>query len=74
MSQDSEHLEHQVQQLKIRCDELEKENFELKRCINQAIFNLERDNERTRDYIEKDQAKIVAFAPRFKQPKWEAQD
>ena len=74
MSQDLKYLEHQVQQRKIRCDELEKENFELNRCINQAIFNLERDNERTRDYIEKDQAKIVAFAPRFKQPKWEAQD
>ena len=74
MAQDLEYLEHQVRQLKIHCAELEKENFELKRCINQAIFNLERDNERTRDYIEKEQTKIVAFTPNFKQPKWEAQD
>ena len=67
-------LEHQIEQLRERCDQLEKENFELKRCIGRAIHNLERDNERTRDYIEKDQAKIVAFTPRFKKPKWEAQD
>ena len=74
MEQDLIWLEYEVERLKEKCDDLEKENFELRRCIGKAIYNLERDNERTRDYIEKDQAKIVAFAPRFKQPKWEAQD
>ena len=67
-------LEHQIEQLRERCDQLEKENFELKRCIGRAITNLERDNQQTRDYIEKEETKIVAFAPRFKQPKWEPQD
>jgi len=74
MEQDLEWLEYEVGRLKDKCDELEKENFELRRCIGRAIHNLERDNERTRDYIEKDQAKIVAFTPRFKKPKWEVQD
>jgi predicted RNase H-like nuclease (RuvC/YqgF family) len=67
-------LEHQIEQLRERCDQLEKENFELKRCIGRAITNLERDNQQTREYIEKEETKIVAFTPRFKKPKWEAQD
>jgi len=67
-------LEHQIDQLRERCDQLEKENFELKRCIGRAITNLERDNQLTRDYIENEQTKIVAFTPNFKKPKWEAQD
>ena len=67
-------LEHQIEQLRERCDQLEKENFELKRCIGRAITNLERDNQQTREYIEKEETKIVAFAPNFKQPKWETQD
>ena len=74
MEQDLEWLEYEIARLKDKCDDLEKENFELRRCIGRAITNLERDNERTRDYIEKDQAKIVAFTPRFKKPKWDAQD
>ena len=67
-------LEHQIEQLRERCDQLEKENFELKRCIGRAITNLERDNQQTRDYIEREETKIVAFAPNFKKPKWETQD
>jgi FtsZ-binding cell division protein ZapB len=67
-------LEHQIEELRERCDQLEKENFELKRCIGRAITNLERDNQQTREYIEKEETKIVAFTPRFKKPKWEAQD
>jgi len=67
-------LEHQIAQLRERCDQLEKENFELKRCIGRAITNLERDNQQTREYIEKEETKIVAFAPNFKKPKWETQD
>jgi predicted RNase H-like nuclease (RuvC/YqgF family) len=67
-------LEHQIDQLRGRCDQLEKENFELKRCIGRAITNLERDNQLTRDYIEKEQTKIVAFTPNFKKPKWESKD
>ena len=67
-------LEHQIEELRERCARLEKENFELKRCIGRAITNLERDNQQTRDYIENEQTKIVAFTPRFKKPKWEAQD
>ena len=67
-------LEHQIDQLRERCDQLEKENFELKRCIGRAITNLERDNQLTRDYIENEQTKIVAFTPSFKKPKWEAKD
>ena len=74
MEQDLEWLEYEVERLKQRCDELEHENFELRRCIGRAITNLERDNQQTRDYIEKEETKIVAFAPRFKQPKWETQD
>jgi len=67
-------LEHQIEQLRERCDQLEKENFELKRCIGRAIINLERDNQQTREYIEKEETKIVAFAPNFKKPKWESKD
>ena len=67
-------LEHQIDQLRERCDQLEKENFELKRCIGRAITNLERDNQLTRDYIENEQTKIVAFTPNFKKPKWESKD
>ena len=67
-------LEHQIEQLRERCDLLEKENFELKRCIGRAITNLERDNQLTRDYIEKEETKIVAFTPNFKKPKWESED
>ena len=67
-------LEHQIEQLRERCDQLEKENFELKRCIGRAITNLERDNQQTRDYIEKEETKIVAFTPNFKKPKWESKD
>jgi len=67
-------LEHQIEQLRERCDQLEKENFELKRCIGRAITNLERDNQQTREYIEKEETKIVAFAPNFKKPKWESED
>jgi len=67
-------LEHQIAQLRERCDQLEKENFELKRCIGRAITNLERDNQQTREYIEKEETKIVAFAPNFKKPKWESED
>ena len=67
-------LEHQIEELRERCDRLEKENFELKRCIGRAITNLERDNQLTRDYIEKEQTKIVAFTPNFKKPKWESKD
>ena len=67
-------LEHQIEQLRERCDLLEKENFELKRCIGRAITNLERDNQLTRDYIEKEETKIVAFTPNFKKPKWESKD
>lgn len=67
-------LEHQIEQLRERCEQLEKENFELKRCIGRAITNLERDNQQTREYIEREETKIVAFAPNFKQPKWETQD
>ena len=67
-------LEHQIEQLRERCDQLEKENFELKRCIGRAITNLERDNQQTREYIEREETKIVAFAPNFKKPKWETQD
>ena len=67
-------LEHQIEQLRERCDQLEKENFELKRCIGRAITNLERDNQQTREYIEKEETKIVAFAPRIKQPKRETQE
>ena len=67
-------LEHQIEQLRERCEQLEKENFELKRCIGRAITNLERDNQQTREYIEREETKIVAFAPNFKKPKWETQD
>jgi len=67
-------LEHQIEQLRERCELLEKENFELKRCIGRAITNLERDNQLTRDYIEKEETKIIAFAPNFKKPKWESED
>ena len=67
-------LEHQIEQLRERCDLLEKENFELKRCIGRAITNLERDNQLTRDYIEKEETKIVAFTPNFQKPKWESED
>ena len=67
-------LEHQIEELRERCDRLEKENFELKRCIGRAITNLERDNQLTRDYIEKEETKIVAFTPNFKKPKWESKD
>jgi len=67
-------LEHQIEQLRERCDQLEKENFELKRCIGRAIINLERDNQQTREYIEKEETKIVAFTPNFKKPKWESED
>ena len=67
-------LEHQIEELRERCDRLEKENFELKRCIGRAITNLERDNQLTRDYIEKEETKIVAFTPIFKKPKWESED
>jgi predicted RNase H-like nuclease (RuvC/YqgF family) len=67
-------LEHQIEQLRERCDQLEKENFELKRCIGRAITNLERDNQQTREYIEKEETKIVAFTPNFKKPKWESED
>ena len=67
-------LEHQIEQLRERCDQLEKENFELKRCIGRAITNLERDNQQTREYIEKEETKIVAFTPNFKNPKWESED
>ena len=67
-------LEHQIDQLRDRCDQLEKENFELKRCIGRAITNLERDNQLTREYIENEQTKIVAFTPNFKKPKWESKD
>jgi predicted RNase H-like nuclease (RuvC/YqgF family) len=67
-------LEHQIEELRERCDRLEKENFELKRCIGRAITNLERDNQLTRDYIEKEETKIVAFTPNFKKPKWESED
>ena len=67
-------LEHQIEQLRERCERLEKENFELKRCIGRAITNLERDNQQTRDYIEKEETKIVAFTPNFKKPKWESKD
>jgi predicted RNase H-like nuclease (RuvC/YqgF family) len=67
-------LEHQIEQLRERCDQLEKENFELKRCIGRAITNLERDNQQTREYIEKEETKIVAFTPNFKKPKWESKD
>ena len=74
MEQDLEWLEDEVARLKDKCDELEKENFELRRCIGRAITNLERDNQQTRDYIEKEKTKIVAFSPRFKKPKWETQD
>jgi hypothetical protein len=74
MEQDLDWLGHEVGRLQERCDELEKENFELKRCIGRAITNLERDNQLTRDYIENEQTKIVAFTPNFKKPKWEAQD
>jgi len=74
MEQDIEWLEYEVTRLKDRCSELEKENFELRRCIGQAIDSLERDNEQTRDYIEKEETKIIAFTPAFKKPKWETQD
>ena len=74
MEQDLEWLEYEVARLKDKCDNLEKEKFELRRCIGRAITNLERDNKQTREYIEKEETKIVAFAPRFKKPKWEAQD
>ena len=67
-------LEHQIEELRDRCARLEKENFELKRCIGRAITNLERDNQQTRDYIEKEETKIVAFTPNFKKPKWESKD
>ncbi len=67
-------LEHQIEELRERCARLEKENFELKRCIGRAITNLERDNQQTREYIEKEETKIVAFAPNFKKPKWEGED
>ena len=67
-------LEHQIEELRDRCARLEKENFELKRCIGRAITNLERDNQLTRDYIEKEETKIVAFTPSFKKPKWESKD
>ena len=67
-------LEHQIEELRERCDRLEKENFELKRCIGRAITNLERDNQLTRDYIDKEETKIVAFAPNFKKPKWKVKD
>ena len=67
-------LEHQIEHLRERCDQLEKENFELKRCIGRAITNLERDNQQTREYIEKEETKIVAFAPNFKKPKCESED
>ena len=67
-------LEHQIEELRERCARLEKENFELKRCIGRAITNLERDNQQTREYIEKEETKIVAFTPNFKKPKWESKD
>ena len=37
MEQDLEWLEYEVGRLKDKCDELEKENFELRRCIGRAI-------------------------------------
>ena len=67
-------LEHQIEELRERCARLEKENFELKRCIGRAITNLERDNQLTRDYIDKEETKIVAFATNFKKPKWKVKD
>ena len=74
MEQDLEWLEYEIARLKDKCDDLEKENFELKRCIGRAITNLERDNQQTREYIEKEETKIVAFTPNFKKPKWESED
>ena len=74
MEQDLEWLEYEVGRLKNKCDDLEKENFELKRCIGRAITNLERDNQLTRDYIDKEETKIVAFATNFKKPKWKVKD
>ena len=74
MEHDVEWLQYQVTRLTEQIETLEKENFELRRCIGQAIASLEKDNREARDYIEKEEAKIVAFAPRFKKPKWETQD
>ena len=37
MEQDLEWLEYEIVRLKDKCDNLEKENFELRRCIGRAI-------------------------------------
>ena len=71
MSNDLEWLQHKLTQLQERCDELEKENFELRRCIRVAVNTLEKDNENTRNYLEQEEKKIVLFEPRFQKPKWE---
>ncbi len=74
MEQDIEWLQYQVKRLTEQVESLEKENFELRRCIGQAISSLEKDNQQAREYIASEEKKVVAFAPRFKKPKWETQD
>ena len=72
MTMDPDWFEYQLEKLRQRCEELEKENFELRRCIRVAVNTLEKDNENTRNYLEKEEKKIVLFEPNFQKPKWEA--
>ena len=75
MEQDVEWLRYQVERLTEQVEALEKENFELRRCIGQAISSLKKDNQEAREYIANEEKKIIAFdAPRWKEPKWKRQD
>ena len=75
MEQDVEWLQYQVERLTEQIEALEKENFELSRCIGQAISSLKKDNKEAREYIANEEKKIIAFdAPQWKQPKWRRQD
>jgi|TARA_R110001583_G_scaffold8506_31_gene40770 prefoldin subunit 5 len=71
MNEEVEWLEHQIEALTERCDKLEKENFELKRCINVAINNLEKQNSDAKKHLKGVEVKDNVYKPNFKKPQWD---
>jgi prefoldin subunit 5 len=71
MNEETEWLEHQIERLQERCDKLEKENFELKRCINVAINNLEKQNSNAKKHLKEVEVEDNVYKPNFKKPQWD---
>jgi len=59
---------HKVELLEKRLEELEVENFELKKTIRESIQNLQKHNSEMKESIKSTEN---ILRPKFKKPKWE---